>query len=131
LLPETVRKRCRHVVTENQRTLEMVETLKIGDLSHAGKLMNQSHQSLRDDYEVSCRELDLLAEAAQSHSAAFGGRMMGGGFGGCTVNLVMAEGVEAFRREVSGFYRSQTGREAESYVFEASPGGKFFSEDKS
>ncbi len=114
LLPETVRKRCRHVVTENQRALEMVEALKIGDLAHAGQLMNRSHQSLRDDYEVSCRELDLLAEAAQGLAAAYGGRMMGGGFGGCTVNLVMAEGVEAFRREISSFYQSQTGRGAES-----------------
>ena len=87
-LPETIYRRCRHVVTENQRVLDAAKTLQSGDAGGVGRLMYASHASLRDDYEVSCKELDLLVELAASSPGVYGARMTGGGFGGCTVNLV-------------------------------------------
>ncbi len=86
-LPDVVRRRCRHVVTENERTTQAAAALAAGDLVTVGRLMNGSHASLRDDYEVSCAELDLLVETAQTQPGVLGARMTGGGFGGCTVNL--------------------------------------------
>ncbi|MCA1614305.1 MAG: galactokinase, partial [Acidobacteria bacterium] len=87
VLPETIRRRCRHVVTENARTLAAAESLRRGDLSELGRLMNLSHASLRDDYEVSCAELDALVEIALPLEGVLGARMTGGGFGGSTVSL--------------------------------------------
>ncbi len=131
LLPETILKRCRHVVSENQRVLDMVRALEQDDLITAGTLMAQSHESLCDDYEVSCKELDLLANLAQKNEAVYGARMTGAGFGGCTVNLVREDGVESFRREAAVEYKAKTGIDLESYVFTASAGAKFYSEQKS
>ncbi|MDI6785035.1 MAG: galactokinase, partial [bacterium] len=95
-LPEPVAKRCRHVISENQRVLDAVQSLKLGDVVGFGKLMNQSHQSLRDDYEVSCRELDILVELAQNTTGCFGSRMTGAGFGGCTVNIIKSNIIDIF-----------------------------------
>lgn len=121
-LPQPLRRRSRHVITENDRTLRGAEALGSGDFVMLGELMRRSHKSLRDDYEVSCRELDLLVELADGHEAVLGARMMGGGFGGCTVNLVRREGIENFRNHVVRNYHEVTGLEADVYVIEADRG---------
>ena len=108
-LPEPLRRRARHVVWENERTLSAVSALKEGDVDRLGELMDLSHQSLRDDYEVSCRELDLMVELARQQEGVTGARMMGGGFGGSTVNLVPQDNVDEFRRAVSESYQRATG----------------------
>ncbi len=119
-LPEPIRRRANHVITENARTLVAVEALKLGQLSHFGNLMKASHESLREDYQVSCRELDLLVEIAGRHSGVFGARMTGGGFGGCTVNLVKADQVETFTSETVEAYRWVIGVQPEIYICQAS-----------
>lgn len=121
-LPERLQRRSRHVITENKRTLRGAKALASGDFLLLGELMRKSHASLRDDYEVSCRELDLLVDLADGHDAALGGRMMGGGFGGCTVNLVRRGEIEVFRNDVVGNYQEVTGLKAEVYVIEADRG---------
>ncbi|MFB0534930.1 MAG: galactokinase [Anaerolineae bacterium] len=115
-LPEVVRRRCRHVVYENERVLQSVEALKKGDLSTFGRLMNESHVSLRDDYQVSCRELNVMVEAAWQVEGVYGSRLTGAGFGGCTVSLVAGEAVERFRAHVAAEYRTATGVEPQIYV---------------
>ncbi len=110
-LPDPVRRRCRHVITENERTLSASQALRDGDADKMGRLMAASHQSLRDDYEVSCLELDLLVESAHSVPGVAGARMTGGGFGGCTVNLVRAGAFGDFREALTRDYRNATGRE--------------------
>lgn len=122
LLPEVIRKRCRHVVTENARTLAAVEALRANDLPRMGQLMYESHRSLRDDYQVSCAELDVMVEAAESVEGVVGARMTGGGFGGCTVNLVWRERLAKFRDQVSRGYNEAFGRAPDIYVSEASDG---------
>jgi galactokinase len=121
-LPADLLRRCRHVVTENARTLLAAEAIAAGEVSAMGRLMNASHISLRDDYEVSCSELDLLVKSATSQPGVLGVRMTGGGFGGCTVNLVHGKSVESFREEVSKEYRRQTGLIPEIFVAVASEG---------
>ena len=121
-LPEPLQRRSRHVLTENDRTLHGAEALASGDFLLLGELMGKSHRSLRDDYEVSCRELDLLVDLAEAHDAALGGRMMGGGFGGCTVNLVRRKGIENFCNDVIRNYQEVPGLKAEVYVIEADKG---------
>jgi galactokinase len=108
-LPEPIRRRARHVVTENARTLKAVEFLKQNDFEDFGKLMRQSHESLKTDYQVSCRELDLLVEIAEKCEGVFGARMTGGGFGGSTVNLVKRENLEDFKAKISAEYKLETG----------------------
>jgi galactokinase len=105
---ETYR-RARHVIEENARTIEMAEALRSGDLERCGRLMNASHQSLRDLYEVSSPDLDLIAALARKHPACWGARMTGAGFGGCGVALVQAEQVQLFGGEVEKAYRAETG----------------------
>jgi galactokinase len=122
MLPDVVRKRARHVVTEDARVLESVAALKAGDVARFGELMNASHNSLRDDYEVSCRELDVMVDAARAVDGVLGSRMTGAGFGGCTVSLVREEAVESFRSEVGAEYKRQTGIEPTFYVCRASDG---------
>jgi len=122
VLDEVTRKRCRHVVTENQRVLEAVQALEAGDLARFGQLMNASHLSLRDDYEVSCPELDAMVEAAWAQDGVLGARMTGAGFGGCTVNLVLSEATEAFQRNVARRYIQATGLVPEIYVCSAEEG---------
>ncbi|WP_340022178.1 galactokinase [Paenibacillus sp. FSL K6-1096] len=113
---ETVRRRARHVVEENQRVLDSVEVLKENDLKQFGLYMNDSHVSLRDLYEVSCEELDVMVEEAQRIPGTLGSRMTGAGFGGCTVSLVHEDDVERFIKEVGEAYKSRTGLTAEFYV---------------
>ena len=115
-------RRARHVVSENQRTLEAVQALEGGDLERFGQLMYASHESLRDDYEVSSKELDTLVELARHRPGVLGARMTGAGFGGCTVNLVQAEAAEDFSRAVRDGYKEKLGLDAEIYVCQASNG---------
>ncbi|MCG3161895.1 MAG: Galactokinase [Acidobacteria bacterium] len=121
-LPEIIRRRCNHVITENARTLAAVEALEGGDLARFGKLMYASHESLRDDYEVSSPELDLLVAIASRCDGVFGARMTGGGFGGCTVNLVAADFVDKFITTISREYETETGLRPDCYVCQASAG---------
>jgi galactokinase len=124
LLPDLVKRRCRHVVTENARTLSAVEALRAGNLQEFGRLMVGSHNSLRDDYEVSCVELDSLVNAAMSVEGVAGARMTGGGFGGCTVNIVSRDSLESFKEVVTSAYRKATGRNVSIYVAEAGDGAR-------
>jgi galactokinase len=121
-LPGTIRKRVRHVVYENRRVLDSVEALERGDLAGFGRWMAASHESLRDDYEVSCRELDVLVEIARRLPGCLGARMTGGGFGGSTVNLVDKDAVEGFRRGIARTYEQETGIEPHIYVSEPGRG---------
>jgi len=121
-LSELLLRRARHVVRENQRVLEAVEVLGAGDLDRFGELMNASHESLRDDYEVSSPELDALVELAWKQPGVLGARMTGAGFGGCTVNLVRAEAAEAFAAAVRKGYEQRMGLKAETYICQASDG---------
>jgi galactokinase len=115
-------KRASHVVTENDRVKEAVKVLEQGDLRYFGKLMNDSHKSLRDDYEVSSKELDALVEIAQGQPGVLGARMTGAGFGGCTVNLVQRQHAEAFSEAIRKGYQDALGLKAEVYVCRASNG---------
>ena len=121
-LPDVVRKRARHVVSENARTWLSVEALKRGDLATFGRAMLASHASLRDDYEVSCPQLDTMVEAALKVEGVIGARMTGGGFGGCTVSLVRNEAVERYLSEVPATYKTATGIEPAVYVCQAADG---------
>jgi len=121
-LNEILLRRARHIVTENQRTLEAVKVLSEGDLERFGELMYASHESLRDDYEVSSKELDTLVELARKQPGVLGARMTGAGFGGCTVNLVLADAAEAFVKNVRRGYQGALGLEGEIYVCRASDG---------
>ena len=109
-LPEPVRKRCRHVITENERTAHAVEVLQAGKLREFGALMNESHRSLQKDYEVSSPWLDELVALACAGHECLGSRMTGAGFGGCTVSLVENDGIDAFIRRVSAGYEKTTGK---------------------
>jgi galactokinase len=122
--PEVVYRRCRHVVSENHRVLEAAAALRGGDLPGFGKLMAESHQSLRDDYEVSCKELNLMVDLANEAEGLYGARMTGGGFGGCTINLVALDRVDQFRQSVARGYAKATGREPEIYVCSAARGAE-------
>jgi galactokinase len=121
-LPEVIQKRCRHVLSEDLRVLQAAEALQSRDLNLFGRLMVSSHASLRDDFEVSCKELDLMVQLAEHKEGVYGARMTGGGFGGCTINLVQENHVEDFRRTVGDGYRKGTGREPEIYVSLAADG---------
>jgi len=121
-LPVLVRRRCRHVISENRRVLDAVAALEKGDLIAFGALMNQSHESLRDDYQVSCPELDTLVKAAREVEGVFGSRMTGAGFGGCTVTAIRPEAADSFRAHVSGKYEAATGLAPAIYVCRAEDG---------
>jgi galactokinase len=118
-LPDTLFRRCRHVVSENARVLALVDALERMDVAAIGALMADSHRSLRDDYEVSCAELDAMVEIALGAPGLLGTRMTGGGFGGCTVSLVRESDVGDFRAHVAGRYAALIGREPEIYVMVA------------
>lgn len=115
-LPEPVYKRCHHVISENARVIEAVAELEQDDLYAFGELMRGSHRSLRDDYEVSSPELDLMTELANREKGIYGARMMGGGFGGCTVNLVQERRVDSFKENIVAGYERATGLVPELYV---------------
>lgn len=121
-LPDVVRRRACHVVTENTRTLTAVEALKSDNLNRFGQLMYASHQSLQNDYDVSCRELDLLVDIAKGCRGVYGARMTGGGFGGCTVNLVASDQVENLIGEITERYKREIGLSPENYICQASDG---------
>lgn len=123
-LPAVVYKRCRHVVSEDERVIEAKRALEEGDLAAFGQLMAASHASLRDDYEVSCAELDLMVEAANRVEGVYGARMTGGGFGGCTINLVRHDAVSLFQEEVAARYEKGTGLKSEIYVCSAAQGAE-------
>lgn len=122
LLPETLRKRARHVVTENARVLRSVKALADGDRESFGALMNRSHDSLRNDYEVTGPELDALVDAARACEGVFGSRMTGAGFGGCTISLVRSDAVPQFQTEVAARYAREIGLQATFYVCQAADG---------
>ena len=119
---EVCRRRARHAVYENQRTIEAVAALKAGDVKRFGELMNESHVSLRDDYETSCREADILAEEAWKIPGVLGSRITGGGFGGCTVSIVKDEAVETFQKKLGDVYRQKVGYPASFYTLEIGGG---------
>jgi len=121
-LPEVTYKRCHHVVSENARVLEAASALKRSDLSRFGVLMGESHLSLRDSYEVSCKELDLMVDLAGQCNGVYGARMTGGGFGGCAVALVESDAVDEFTVAVAKGYQRATGLQPEIYVCTAADG---------
>jgi galactokinase len=121
-LSPTVQRRCRHVITECGRTLESTDALRGGELDHFGRLMNGSHDSLREDYEVSCPEIDLLVSLARKVQGVKGARITGGGFGGCTVNLVRREAVEVLKREVLVAYEKEVGITPKLFITKAADG---------
>jgi galactokinase len=115
-LPPVIASRCRHVVSENARVQEAAAALESGDLGRFGRLLAASHASLRDDYKVSCAELDFLVELASSQKGVFGARMTGGGFGGCTINIVAEEHVDGFVSAVGQEYEAQYFMKPDIYV---------------
>jgi galactokinase len=121
-LSPAVQRRCRHVITECGRVLESTSALRRGDLDRFGALMNESHDSLRDDYEVSCREIDLLVELTRKVPGAKGARITGGGFGGCTVNLLHFESVEQLKSDVLGPYEREVGIKPRLFITKAADG---------
>lgn len=121
-LSELVYCRCRHVVTENVRVQKAAAALEKRDLREFGRLMGESHRSLRDDYEVSCEELDLMVDLANKQPGVYGARMTGGGFGGCTINIVESAAVSDFKKAVSTAYHEKTGLEPEIFVSSAAEG---------
>jgi galactokinase len=123
-LPEEVYKRARHVVEEIERSEQAEPLLEAGNVRQFGELMNQCHVSLRDLYEVSCPELDVMVSVAQSLDGCYGARLTGAGFGGCTVNLVANESTEAFARALAAGYEAQTQLRPEIYITRASNGAE-------
>jgi galactokinase len=122
LLPERVYRRCRHVVLENARVLAAAHALEAGDPPAFGRLMYESHDSLRCDYDVSCRELDIMVEAASGLEGVYGARMTGGGFGGCTVALVDAAGAEEIAERIKQRYETATGVRSDVWICAAGDG---------
>lgn len=114
--------RAKHAVYENQRTIEAVTALKAGDIESFGKLMNQSHISLRDDYDVSCEEIDILVDLAWKIPGVLGSRITGGGFGGCTVSIVKDESIDTFIETIGKTYLEKVGHEAEFYTVDIGDG---------
>lgn len=124
LLSDTLYKRCRHVITENERVCRAVHAFEGRETGLLRQLMAESHRSLRDDYQVSCRELDVMVEIASRQAGVFGARMTGGGFGGCTINLVDVAHSADFRRHVFAEYQAATGFQPDIYICEASQGAE-------
>jgi galactokinase len=124
VLNERIYKRCRHVVTENERVLKTASALRTGGMQAVGALMADSHRSLRDDYEVSCAELDLMVNIAAREPGVYGSRMTGGGFGGCTISLVERASAQEFKHHVAAAYCSATGKHPDIYICNASQGAE-------
>ena len=119
---EIRQKRAKHAVYENQRAIKAVEALKAGNIELFGKLMNASHVSLRDDYEVSCEEIDILVDLAWGIDGVVGSRITGGGFGGCTVSIVKNDAVDGFIEKIGAEYEAKVGHKAEFYVVDIGEG---------
>jgi galactokinase len=130
VLPEVIYKRALHIVTENARVLDSAEALRAGDIVRFGKRMAESHCSLRDLYEVSCRELDLMVDLAYQQRGVYGARMTGGGFGGATINLVDAPHAGEFKEKMAKSYQRETGLVPQIYICKPAEGaGPFASSD--
>jgi len=127
-LPDPIFRRARHIITENNRVLSSMETLKNNDFTTFGQLMIESHQSLRDNYEVSCPELDLLVALALNEEGVLGARMTGAGFGGCTINLAKKAYLEHFIEVISEEYKKKTGIIPEIYTSNPTAGAKMIKE---
>ena len=123
-LDDTVLRRARHVITENDRTLAAVKAMGRGELETLGRLMIESHASLRDDYEVSSNALNAMVDSANAQAACFGARMTGAGFGGCAVAVVESGAADSFSRTVAADYEKQTGHTPALYVCRASSGAE-------
>jgi galactokinase len=123
-LPDLIYRRCRHIVTENARVLEAERALNSGDFAACGRAMNASHASMRDDFEITCPEIDILAGLAQTVSGVYGSRMTGGGFGGCTVSLIEESVTEKVSQILTDGYRIATGRDVELFVCAPSDGAQ-------
>ena len=121
-LPDVIYQRCRYVLEENQRVLDACSDLEKGDIHSFGRRMYQSHDGLRDQYEVSCRELDLLVKATENMDEVYGSRMMGGGFGGCTINLVLESEVEPVKKRIQKTYKKEFNSPIEFYHARISEG---------
>lgn len=121
---EIRQKRAKHVIYENQRVMKAVEALKTGEMKKFGQFMNVSHISLRDDYEVSCKEIDILVDLAWGIDGVMGSRITGGGFGGCTVSIVKKDAVDTFIETVGRKYEEKTGHKAEFYVADIGDGAR-------
>jgi galactokinase len=121
-LPDPMRRRARHVVTENARTLAATQAMREGDAPELGRLMDASHVSLRDDFEVSSHELNVIVSSSRGQPACYGARMTGAGFGGCAVALVRAEAAESFAASTSADYQAETGIIPHIYICEATAG---------
>ncbi|MCR4908126.1 MAG: galactokinase [Lachnospiraceae bacterium] len=119
---DVILRRARHAVSENIRTIEASVALKAGDIVRFGKLMNDSHVSMRDDYEISCEEIDFLVEKAWELDGVVGSRMTGGGFGGCTVSIVREDAIPSFEETLTAAYRQRFGKAAEYYVIDPGAG---------
>ena len=115
-------KRAKHAVYENQRTIRAVNALNAGDMEEFGRLINASHVSLRDDYETSCEETDLLASLAWEIPGVLGSRITGGGFGGCTVSIVKNDAIDTFTEKIGPAYEKATGHKAEFYIVDIGDG---------
>jgi galactokinase len=127
-LDNVTRRRARHIITENARTLQAADAMRRGDAAELGQLMNASHTSLRDDFEVSSAALNAIVGCAQQESGCFGARMTGAGFGGCAVALVAESAVSAFARSVSTSYTAATGLTPQIYVSRAAAGAEVISQ---
>jgi galactokinase len=123
-LPQEVQRRARHVVEEVERSRQALALLESGDILQFGRLMNACHTSLRDLYEVSCPELDVMAQIAQGLPGCYGARLTGAGFGGCTVNLVARDAAQAFASDLAAAYQSKTSLHPEIYICQASDGAE-------
>ena len=121
-MSEAARRRARHIVTENQRVEAFVEASRAGDAVRMGRLFLESHLSMRDDYDISCPEIDFLVDAAIALRGCFGARMTGGGFGGCTVNLVAPGAVPAFTAAIRHAYREKWGLDPRIIACVPAPG---------
>lgn len=119
---KTVFKRCKYVIEENERVNQAFEALQQGNIHQFGELMFQSHQGLKNDFEVSCKELDMLEEIARDSKEVIGARMMGGGFGGCTINLVKKEGTGSFSKKITEAYKKASGKTPEIHLVRIADG---------
>jgi len=127
-LPEPARRRARHVVTENARTEAAARAMQVGDADTLGRLMNESHESMRDDFEISSAELDLMVSLAQAEASCYGARMTGGGFAGCAVALVREADAGGFSERVAARYRERTRLEPALYICRGAPGASVVSQ---
>ena len=124
IMNEDYTKRAKHAVTENARAIRGVSALKVGNLKRFGELMNQSHVSLRDDYAVSCPELDCLTETAWNTPGVIGSRMTGAGLGGCTVSIIEEDAIGEYEARATAVYQEKFGKEPQFYVASAGDGAR-------